>query len=59
VYFVGLLCNNGMTTHGMYSVKRRTSTLTRKMCYYCGHYTGAGNVVAMVLWTTLVHKNKY
>jgi len=38
-----------MTMYGMYSVKRRTSTLTRRMCDYCGHYTGAGDVVANVL----------
>ena len=39
--------------------KRRTSTLTRRMCDYCEHYIGAGGVVANVLWITLVHKNKY
>jgi len=59
MYFVGLLCNNGMAMHGMYSVKRRTTTLTRRMCDYCGHYTGADDAVASVLWITSVHKKKY
>jgi hypothetical protein len=39
--------------------KIKTSTHIPRMCDYCWHYTGAGDVVSIVLWIPLAHKNRY